>query len=162
MRRADGIRKGLDWHGPSAEDAWASLDALTSILGRNPAWHPWKLKRGTKAVVLGHSNGGHGAWYLASRYPDRVLGGSYPVSRRVSRLTFYGHSCSGGLVTVLGLAHALELTKCHKLYQITSLYLVDNVTVCCPWVLEMRLMENENGGFGILSTHLFAPYWKLP
>jgi pimeloyl-ACP methyl ester carboxylesterase len=25
---------------------------------------------------MGHSNGGQGAWHLASRFPDRVLGGS--------------------------------------------------------------------------------------
>ncbi|KDE05099.1 hypothetical protein MVLG_04539 [Microbotryum lychnidis-dioicae p1A1 Lamole] len=28
-----------------------------------------------KLVVLGHSNGGQGAWYLISRYPDLVAGG---------------------------------------------------------------------------------------
>ncbi|KAJ7871501.1 hypothetical protein B0H14DRAFT_3570057 [Mycena olivaceomarginata] len=44
---------GLDWHGPSANDAWGSVDAV---------------------VAIGHSNGGQGAWYLASRFPDRVLG----------------------------------------------------------------------------------------
>ena len=27
-----------------------------------------------KALLVGHSNGGQGAWYLASRFPDRVVG----------------------------------------------------------------------------------------
>ncbi|KAL4262942.1 Peptidase S9 prolyl oligopeptidase catalytic domain-containing protein [Pleurotus pulmonarius] len=64
---------GMDWHGPSAKDAWASLDALVSIAEGNPAWKDWRLPIDPPAVVLGHSNGGQGTWYLASRYPDRVL-----------------------------------------------------------------------------------------
>jgi pimeloyl-ACP methyl ester carboxylesterase len=31
-------------------------------------------------VLLGHSNGGQGVWYLAERYPDRVIAGQHPVS----------------------------------------------------------------------------------
>ncbi|KAJ7090213.1 hypothetical protein B0H15DRAFT_779111 [Mycena belliarum] len=65
---------GLDWHGPSAQDAWGSVDALFTILDANHAWHPRRLTRGTPVVLMGHSNGGQGAWYLASRFPDRVLG----------------------------------------------------------------------------------------
>ncbi|KAF5373151.1 hypothetical protein D9758_001792 [Tetrapyrgos nigripes] len=64
---------GLDWHGPSALDAWGSLDALISILGSNSPWSSWSIDPDCKAIVMGHSNGGQGAWYLASRYPDRVL-----------------------------------------------------------------------------------------
>ncbi|KAK0448367.1 uncharacterized protein EV420DRAFT_1712427 [Desarmillaria tabescens] len=65
---------GLDWHGPSTKDTWASLDALVAILAANKAWLPWKLEPNIPAIILGHSNGGQGAWYIASRYPDRVLG----------------------------------------------------------------------------------------
>ncbi|KAJ7093157.1 hypothetical protein C8R44DRAFT_399607 [Mycena epipterygia] len=65
---------GLDWHGPSAKDAWGSVDALVAILDTNPAWHARKLAQSTTVVLMGHSNGGQGAWYLASRFPDRVLG----------------------------------------------------------------------------------------
>ncbi|KAJ8699615.1 hypothetical protein PTI98_002711 [Pleurotus ostreatus] len=64
---------GLDWHGPSAKDAWGSLDALVSIAEANLAWKDWRLPINPSAVILGHSNGGQGTWYLASRYPDRVL-----------------------------------------------------------------------------------------
>jgi pimeloyl-ACP methyl ester carboxylesterase len=53
------------------------LDAMVLILEENSIWHPWKLTTNTSVVVMGHSNGGQGAWYLASRYPDRVIGGLY-------------------------------------------------------------------------------------
>ncbi|EEB93194.1 hypothetical protein MPER_08186, partial [Moniliophthora perniciosa FA553] len=53
--------QGLDWHGPSAKDAWASLEALTNIVASNSAWNSWKLDPTLRAVVLGHSNGGQGA-----------------------------------------------------------------------------------------------------
>ncbi|KAH7909149.1 hypothetical protein BJ138DRAFT_1090031 [Hygrophoropsis aurantiaca] len=66
---------GLDWHGPSAQDAWATVDALRSILAQNRSlWGSWSLEDSKKVVLVGHSNGGQGAWYLASRFPDRVLG----------------------------------------------------------------------------------------
>ncbi|KAJ7236724.1 hypothetical protein B0H12DRAFT_124090 [Mycena haematopus] len=65
---------GLDWHGPSTKDAWGSVDALVAILDANPSWRARKLADRTPVVLMGHSNGGQGAWYLASRFPDRVLG----------------------------------------------------------------------------------------
>ncbi|KAJ7197231.1 hypothetical protein GGX14DRAFT_545520 [Mycena pura] len=65
---------GLDWHGASAKEAWGSVDALVAILDATPSWHPRKLAAGTPVVLMGHSNGGQGSWYLASRFPDRVLG----------------------------------------------------------------------------------------
>ncbi|KAJ6500423.1 hypothetical protein C8R45DRAFT_67979 [Mycena sanguinolenta] len=65
---------GLDWHGPSAKDAWGSVDALVAMLAANSLWAARKLAHGTPVVLMGHSNGGQGAWYLASRFPDRVLG----------------------------------------------------------------------------------------
>jgi pimeloyl-ACP methyl ester carboxylesterase len=64
---------GLDWHGPSAQDAWASVDALASIVDNRNVWQPWRLDVLTPVVLIGHSNGGQGAWFMASRYPDRVL-----------------------------------------------------------------------------------------
>ncbi|KAF8589925.1 hypothetical protein K439DRAFT_1331326 [Ramaria rubella] len=64
---------GFDWHGPSADDVWGSLVALTSLLASKPQWAEWTLRENSRAVVIGHSNGGQGTWYLAARYPDRVL-----------------------------------------------------------------------------------------
>jgi pimeloyl-ACP methyl ester carboxylesterase len=66
----------LDWHGPSAKDAWSTVDALASISKSDGNWHSFCVNS-TKVIILGHSNGGQGAWYLASRYPDRVLGGAH-------------------------------------------------------------------------------------
>ncbi|KIY64911.1 hypothetical protein CYLTODRAFT_424805 [Cylindrobasidium torrendii FP15055 ss-10] len=63
---------GLDWHGPSAKDAWATVDALASILQR-PDWQDWAYPTGSPVVLMGHSNGGQGAWWNAERFPDRVL-----------------------------------------------------------------------------------------
>lgn len=80
----------MDWHGPSAADAWSTADALYTILrdrGIEPvstaltSWNGWTapyrdlVERSDKVVVVGHSNGGQGTWYLTSRWPDRVLGG---------------------------------------------------------------------------------------
>lgn len=70
-------KKGLDWHGPSAKDVWSSLEALVSILHRNP-WRlssSWLISANSSVVLLGHSNGGQGTWYLASHFPDRVIAG---------------------------------------------------------------------------------------
>lgn len=69
--------QGLDWHGPSATDVWESLDALTTLLEKRVYEFPgfWKIARHTQVLMLGHSNGGQGTWYLSSRYPDRILGG---------------------------------------------------------------------------------------
>ncbi|OCH95283.1 hypothetical protein OBBRIDRAFT_720837 [Obba rivulosa] len=64
---------GLDWHGPSAQDAWSSVEALHIILKNRESWHPWAIAENTRVLVVGHSNGGQGTWYLASRYPDKVI-----------------------------------------------------------------------------------------
>ena len=71
----DCLLQGLDWHGPSVQDTWSTVEALADIIQHRRDWHPWKLADDTRVVVSGHSNGGQGAWYLASRYPDRVVGG---------------------------------------------------------------------------------------
>ncbi|KAI0332093.1 hypothetical protein GY45DRAFT_1321394 [Cubamyces sp. BRFM 1775] len=65
---------GMDWHGPSAQEAWGTVDALHHILARREQWHAWGIAPNTKVLLMGHSNGGQGAWYLAGRYPDRVIG----------------------------------------------------------------------------------------
>ncbi|KAI0637266.1 hypothetical protein C8Q77DRAFT_1051392 [Trametes polyzona] len=65
---------GLDWHGPSARDAWATVSALSRILNLRSEWQGWAFAPDTRVLLMGHSNGGQGAWYLAARYPDRVVG----------------------------------------------------------------------------------------
>ncbi|KAL1669386.1 hypothetical protein GGF50DRAFT_123232 [Schizophyllum commune] len=61
---------GLDWHGPSALDAWRSVDSLATILKARGI----TAQANPRTLLVGHSNGGQGAWYLASRFPDRVVG----------------------------------------------------------------------------------------
>ncbi|KAJ4501748.1 hypothetical protein C8R41DRAFT_862291 [Lentinula lateritia] len=57
---------GLDWHGPSAQDAWGVLDAVTDILqcSESTAWgkNKWGIpsaipNRKPQAILMGHSNG---------------------------------------------------------------------------------------------------------
>ena len=62
----------MDWHGPSADDAWGTVSALASILGTSSKWKAWMIAP-EKVVIMGHSNGGQGTWYNASRHPDRVV-----------------------------------------------------------------------------------------
>ncbi|KAH6918772.1 hypothetical protein BKA70DRAFT_28649 [Coprinopsis sp. MPI-PUGE-AT-0042] len=64
---------GLDWHGPSTQDVWESLAALSKILQTNEAWKSQAFPADTRVLLLGHSNGGQGVWHVASRFPDRVI-----------------------------------------------------------------------------------------
>ncbi|KIK95035.1 hypothetical protein PAXRUDRAFT_780281 [Paxillus rubicundulus Ve08.2h10] len=65
---------GLDWHGPSAADAFAAVSALSNIISSSSSgrWKKWGFHPETRVVLMGHSNGGQGVWYMASRWPDRV------------------------------------------------------------------------------------------
>ncbi|KAG8217230.1 hypothetical protein J3R82DRAFT_5317 [Butyriboletus roseoflavus] len=65
---------GLDWHGPSTADAFAAVSALSRILSSSGSgrWIKWGFDTDTRVILMGHSNGGQGTWYMASRWPDRV------------------------------------------------------------------------------------------
>jgi len=76
--------QGLDWHGPSATDAWASVEAATVLLAGNEKWKDWTIAANTQVFLLGHSNGGQGAWWIAERYPDRVAGGKMFITWDIS------------------------------------------------------------------------------
>lgn len=93
--------QGLDWHGPSTADAWQSLSALSQILRENPRWHGWGFPEDTRVVLLGHSNGGQGAWHVASRFPDRVIAGVFTLANYAMLalyLTNVYSSHSGGCI----------------------------------------------------------------
>lgn len=66
------ILQGLDWHGPSADDAWDTVSSLDVILKTCSRQKDWAIAP-EKVVIIGHSNGGQGTWYNASRHPDRVV-----------------------------------------------------------------------------------------
>jgi pimeloyl-ACP methyl ester carboxylesterase len=63
---------GEDWHGGSMDDAWAARDALPIVLTKIG------VEISDQTILAGHSNGGQGAWHLAARYPDRIVGGELP------------------------------------------------------------------------------------
>lgn len=60
---------GFDWHGPSKMNIDASIEALRSFPGVPEDLIP-KLKPATERLVLvGHSSGGHGAWWYLVMVP---------------------------------------------------------------------------------------------
>ena len=65
---------GEDWHGGSVDDAWAARYALNHILGK------LGIEISNETLLIGHSNGGQGAWHLAARNPDNVVGGRWYMS----------------------------------------------------------------------------------
>ncbi|KAG1749124.1 uncharacterized protein EDB91DRAFT_1235611 [Suillus paluster] len=94
---------GLDWHGPSAADAFAAVTALHDILCAG--FTDWVYPRDTKVIVIGHSNGGQGAWYVASRWPDKVkavvAAAGYIKSQAYVPLTISTHFIDPALRAVL-------------------------------------------------------------
>ncbi|RXW24865.1 hypothetical protein EST38_g947 [Candolleomyces aberdarensis] len=63
---------GLDWHGPSTQEAWGTVSALSGILQVNGAWRNQAFPSDSKVVLIGHSNGGQGVWHMSTHFPDRV------------------------------------------------------------------------------------------
>ncbi|KAJ2998060.1 hypothetical protein HDV02_004885 [Globomyces sp. JEL0801] len=64
---------GFDWHGPSYKNIDASIDALRFAPGVPESLKMDYLPQIERLIFVGHSNGGHGAWWCASHYPDRTL-----------------------------------------------------------------------------------------
>ncbi|KAH8551499.1 hypothetical protein BGW37DRAFT_520457 [Umbelopsis sp. PMI_123] len=66
---------GYDWHGASMINVFQAVDELVwqvpkilSQKGQVITGDPSKL------IYIGHSNGGQGAWYLGTHFPDRAVG----------------------------------------------------------------------------------------
>ncbi|KAI3476422.1 hypothetical protein L1887_61987 [Cichorium endivia] len=71
---------GYDWQLASFQAADAAVDAFHQHLyGLPPIMSDEERKKWQfdprKLFIMGHSNGGQGAWYRLSRYPDRVIAG---------------------------------------------------------------------------------------
>ncbi|KAI9333717.1 hypothetical protein BDR26DRAFT_868064 [Obelidium mucronatum] len=64
---------GFDWHGPSNLNVESALHALTHLHGVPPLIAETLGIDPNKLVYSGHSNGGQGAWWMSSHYPDRAL-----------------------------------------------------------------------------------------
>ncbi|SAM81155.1 uncharacterized protein UBRO_02775 [Ustilago bromivora] len=71
---------GYDWQLASFQAADAAVTAFHEHLYGLPATmseeerQRWQFDP-EKLFIMGHSNGGQGAWYRLSRFPDRVIGG---------------------------------------------------------------------------------------
>ncbi|XP_074660573.1 uncharacterized protein LOC141913023 isoform X2 [Tubulanus polymorphus] len=60
-----------NWEGPGALTAMSAANALETLTGHADFI---KDKATRKAIIFaGHSMGGHGAWHLATHFPDRAL-----------------------------------------------------------------------------------------
>lgn len=71
---------GYDWQLASLQAADAAVTAFHKHLYGLPAnvsdeeRNKWQFDP-EKLFIMGHSNGGQGAWYRLARFPDRVIGG---------------------------------------------------------------------------------------
>ncbi|CAO3675016.1 unnamed protein product [Umbelopsis ramanniana] len=65
---------GYDWHGASMINVFQAVDELTRQVPQILS-HKGAIVTGdsSKLVYIGHSNGGQGAWYLGTHFPDRAV-----------------------------------------------------------------------------------------
>ncbi|KAF4271123.1 hypothetical protein CNMCM8812_000695 [Aspergillus fumigatus] len=68
---------GDDWHTWGAGDVEAAVDAIARWID-STGWDKVRVSQ-KEWIVVGHSNGGQGAWFLATHYPDKVIAAA-PVS----------------------------------------------------------------------------------
>lgn len=47
--------QGLDWHGPSSDDVWCCLGALTAILSDKDIFRDWIIAPNARAILIGSS-----------------------------------------------------------------------------------------------------------
>ncbi|GFF89514.1 hypothetical protein IFM53868_05862 [Aspergillus udagawae] len=68
---------GDDWHTWGAGDIEAAVSAIPRWMD-STGWDMVSVSQ-EEWIVVGHSNGGQGAWFLATHYPDKVIAAA-PVS----------------------------------------------------------------------------------
>ena len=92
---------------------WYCVGALEKLLNHEYLpWTSWSIPSNTRVVLIGHSNGGQGAWHIAERFPDRVVAG-----KLLSRPLFKG------------LTHAFSYPR-RCIHQVSGLCTVDAIAVC--------------------------------
>ncbi|KAH6585596.1 hypothetical protein BASA50_001204 [Batrachochytrium salamandrivorans] len=65
---------GFDWHGPSNVNVETSLDMLEQLAPGIPKKLLDSIRPSSeKRVYVGHGNGGQGAWWMMTHYPDTAL-----------------------------------------------------------------------------------------
>ncbi|CAG8683090.1 32561_t:CDS:10, partial [Racocetra persica] len=68
---------GYDWHGPSLKNTQTAIIALEKFLpGVQKRLKPFLLPDSDRLFISGHSNGGQGAWFFMSHFPDSVIAGT--------------------------------------------------------------------------------------
>ncbi|EXX51824.1 hypothetical protein RirG_258240 [Rhizophagus irregularis DAOM 197198w] len=67
---------GYDWHGPSLLNIQYAIKALMNPTGIFKDYLKNSIPDSNKLFISGHSNGGQGAWYFISHYPDLILDSS--------------------------------------------------------------------------------------
>ncbi|CAG8515817.1 2966_t:CDS:10 [Funneliformis caledonium] len=67
---------GYDWHGPSLLNVQYAIKALVNPTGTFKEYLNDFTPDPDKLFISGHSNGGQGAWYYMSHYPDSVIAGT--------------------------------------------------------------------------------------
>ncbi|CAI2175803.1 10972_t:CDS:10 [Funneliformis geosporum] len=67
---------GYDWHGPSLLNVQYAIKALIDPTGTFKEYLNDFIPDPDKLFISGHSNGGQGAWYYMSHYPDSVIAGT--------------------------------------------------------------------------------------
>ncbi|ESO96501.1 hypothetical protein LOTGIDRAFT_159918 [Lottia gigantea] len=60
-----------NWEGPGLLTALRSIEALKELV-EEASWTKPKVDT-EHLIIAGHSMGGHGAWHIATHYPDRVM-----------------------------------------------------------------------------------------
>ncbi|CAG8568986.1 1077_t:CDS:10 [Cetraspora pellucida] len=68
---------GYDWHGPSLKNTQTAIITLSKFMPGVPKHlKPFFLPDSDRLFISGHSNGGQGAWFFMSHFPDSVIAGN--------------------------------------------------------------------------------------
>ena len=85
---------GFNWQGPGH---WSALHALRSLEERAALWPHARVVLATephhRVVFTGHSNGGFGAWFFGTHYPD-LAAGVAPLAGMATMGTTEVHPCA--------------------------------------------------------------------
>ena len=111
---------GEDWHGGSMADAWAAREALPMVTSR------LGVQVSEDTLLCGHSNGGQGAWHLAARYPERIVGGESDFRLCAAEASHRGVRVAEdpGLRAILGDVSGLTWSMLTAGHRITTLILL--------------------------------------
>ncbi|CAG8689132.1 15893_t:CDS:10, partial [Dentiscutata heterogama] len=68
---------GYDWHGPSLKNIQKTITTLEKFMPGVPKLlKQFFLPDANRLFISGHSNGGQGAWFFMTHFPDSVIAGT--------------------------------------------------------------------------------------